>query len=217
MSLRKIDPEEALNAAFSTSQLQHICRAIDAVILQSGGVVEIARAAELDRVTLYRAFRLARGPRLDTMIRVLRTLGFRLIVVPREEMANRASREWGNRATRDQRVATARRFTRAFKIGKIEPLRKVFAETVHAQQNVAKLARAMKTSRENLYRVLSQYPDPKFDTLLSFFDALELRFAVWPLPLRRRPRLSILRGDNQRRISRTCCSKGDQKRTSRSP
>ena len=70
------DVEKLLNAAFETNDLQRICRAVDAAVLQSGSIIEIARAAELDRVTLYRAFRLEKGPALNNMIKVLRVLGF---------------------------------------------------------------------------------------------------------------------------------------------
>jgi probable addiction module antidote protein len=81
------DVERPLNAAFETNDLRRICRAVDAAVLRSGSIIEIARAAELDRVTLYRAFRLERGPALDNMIKVLRVLGFRLVVEVRGEMA----------------------------------------------------------------------------------------------------------------------------------
>jgi DNA-binding phage protein len=59
------DVERLLNAAFETNDLKRICRAVDAAVPQSGSIIEVARAAELDRVTLYRAFRLERGPALD--------------------------------------------------------------------------------------------------------------------------------------------------------
>jgi hypothetical protein len=36
--------ERLLNSAFKTSDMQNICRAVDASVLQSGGVIEIARA-----------------------------------------------------------------------------------------------------------------------------------------------------------------------------
>ena len=75
-----MDVEKLLNAAFKTNDLRSICRAVDAAVLQSGSIIQVARAAELDRVTLYRAFRLERGPALDNMIKVLRVLGFRLVV-----------------------------------------------------------------------------------------------------------------------------------------
>ena len=81
-----------------------------------------------------------------------------------------------------QAAATARRFTAAFKTGKRRSLLKVFSEEVHAQENVAELAKRMTVSREHLYRVFSVYLNPRFGTILSFLNALELRFAVERLP-----------------------------------
>jgi DNA-binding phage protein len=75
-----MDVEQLLNAALKTNDLRSICRAVDVSVLHSGSIIEVARAAELDRVTLYRAFRLERGPALDNMIKDLRVLGFRLVV-----------------------------------------------------------------------------------------------------------------------------------------
>ena len=49
-----MDVEMLLNKAFETNDLRRICRAVDAAVVQSGSIVEIARAAEIDRVTLYR-------------------------------------------------------------------------------------------------------------------------------------------------------------------
>ena len=87
------DVEKLLNAAFETNDLQRICRAVDAAVLRSGSIIEIVRAAELDRVTLYRAFRLEKGPALNNMIKVLRVLGFRLVVEVRREVANSHERD----------------------------------------------------------------------------------------------------------------------------
>lgn len=93
------DVEKLLNAAFETNDLQRICRAVDAAVLRFGSIIESARAAEVDRVTLYRAFRL---PALDNMIRVLRVLGFKLIVEVRYEVANREGRARGRREKREK-------------------------------------------------------------------------------------------------------------------
>ena len=174
------DVEKLLNAAFETNDLQRICRAVGAAVLRSGSIVEIARAAELDRVTLYRAFRLAKGPALDNMIKVLRVLGFRLVVEVRREVANSHERDvpGEGRSSARKRAATARRFTAAFKTGEMDALAKVFRETLQAQENVAEFACKTVTTRETLYRAFSQYPMPRFRTLLSFLSALDLQFAV---------------------------------------
>jgi DNA-binding phage protein len=182
---------ESLNAAFATNNLQCICRAVDAAVLQSGSIIEIARAAELDRATLYRAFRLERGPALDTMIKVLRVLGFELVVEVQSEVANSQSKEAspGGGSSKPQAVAIARRFTAAFKTGEMKLLLNVFKETLYSQDNVAQLASKTIRTREALYRVFDRNPMPRFSTLLSFLNALELRFAVRRLPHRFRLRL----------------------------
>lgn len=69
----------ALARAFATSDLRSICRAVDAAVVGEG-IAKIAQAAKVDRTTIYRAFRCESGPALDTMVRVLRVLGLRLIV-----------------------------------------------------------------------------------------------------------------------------------------
>ena len=179
------DVEKLLNAAFETNDLQRICRAVDAAVLRSGSIIEIVRAAELDRVTLYRNFRLAKGPALDNMIKVLRVLGFRLVVEVRREVANSHERDApveGRSSARKQAAATARQFTAAFKTEEMDLLVKVFKETLHSQENVAEFAGKTIRTREALYRVFTQNPMPRFSTLLSFLNALELQFAVRRLP-----------------------------------
>ena len=181
------DVEKLLNAAFETNDLQRICRAVGTAVLRSGSIIEIARAAELDRVTLYRAFRLAKGPALDNMIKVLHVLGFRLVVEVRREVANSHERDVPEvRSSARKRAATARRFTAAFKTGEMEALAKVFRETLQAQENVSEFACKTITTRETLYRAFNQYPMPRFRTLLSFLSALDLQFAVRRLARSRR-------------------------------
>ncbi len=175
------DVEKLLNAAFETNDLKMICRAIDAAVLQSGSTIEVARAAKLDRVTLYRAFRLEKGPALDNMIKVLSVLGFRLVVQVRSEVANNdasGAAPGGRSRAIKQAATTARRFTAAFKSGDRKLLVKVFKETLRAQENVAEFAGKTIRTRETLYRAFTQYPTPRFSTLLSFLNALDLRFAV---------------------------------------
>lgn len=181
--------EKLLNAAFETNDLKQICSAVDAAVHESGSsIAEIARAAELDRGTLYRAFRFARGPALDTMIKVLRVLGFRLVVEVRAQV-KRDAREEAN--PRKDASATARRFTSAFKTGEINSFVKAFKGALRAQENVAEFASKTIRTREALYRVFTQNPTPRFSTLLSVLNALDLRFGV------RRLRTS-------KRVSRTC-------------
>jgi len=178
------DVERLLNSAFETSDMKNICRAVDAAVLQSGGVIEIARTAKIDRVTLYRAFRLERGPTLDNMIKVLRVLGFHLIVELRCELASGHEElpKVGRSGGRKRAAASARRFTAAFKSGEMNQLAEVFKQTLREQENVAEFAGKTIRTREALYRVFTQNPMPRFRTLLSFLNALELRFAVRRLP-----------------------------------
>jgi DNA-binding phage protein len=172
--------EKMLNAAFETNNLQSICQAIDCATLQSGGVTEIARRAQIDRVTLYRGLRLEKGFALGNMIKVLRVLGFELIVQPVcgpliENKENVDSKKGGGTRTG---AATARRFTAAFKAEDMNALMNVFRETLLAQENVTQFAGKTNRTREALYRVFTHNPMPRFSTLLSFLNALELHFAV---------------------------------------
>jgi DNA-binding phage protein len=183
-AFRSSDVETLLNTAFETNDLKRICRAIDAAVLQSGSIIEVARAAKVDRVTLYRAFRLANGPALDNMIKVLRVLGFELVVEAGTGVANNdaSGAPTGVESTaRKQAATTARRFTAALKSGDRELLVKVFKETLRAQENVAEFAGKTIRTRETLYRAFNQFT-PKFSTLLSFLNALNLRFGVRRLP-----------------------------------
>jgi probable addiction module antidote protein len=189
LALVSNDLEKLLNAAFATNDLHRICRAIDAGVLKSSSIVEIAQAAEVDRTTLYRAFRCEKGPALDTMIKVLRVLGFQLVVEVGYQRAintaNRSSKRGGRRVKNElgpDAKATARIFTAAFRSREIGPLLEAFAETLRAQENVAKFARKTIRARETLYRVFTGSRTPRFSTVLSFLNALGLRFAVRRLP-----------------------------------
>ena len=175
--------DDSLNEALASNELERICRAVDDAILQSGRIVEIARAAQINRTTLYRAFRLQGGPGLDTMIKVLRALGFQLVVeLPQAVPNSNSNHQLVKRSTLPkedrQAIAIARRFTAALKTGNTSTLLEVFADALRAQENVAALAKRTTTSRENLYRVFSRNLNPRFSTLLSYVNALGLRFAV---------------------------------------
>lgn len=175
------NPEKLLTAAFEASDLRRICSAVDAGILQFSSIIEVARAAEVDRVTLYRAFRLGKGPALDTMIKVLRVLGFQLVVQARHTIDTAKPPSTRPRAAANAE-ATARVFSTAFESGENGPLLKAFAETLRAQENVTEFARKTIRSREALYRVFTGPRTPRFSTTLSYLNALGLRFAVRRLP-----------------------------------
>ena len=175
--------EEPLNAAFATNDLHRICRAIDAGLLKSFSIIEIARAAEVDRTTLYRAFRLEKGPALDTMIKVLRVLGFQLVVeVGSQHAINTASHASKRGEDKPGAKAIARILTDAFRSQEKAQLLKAFADALHTRENVSEFARKAMKSREALYRVFTGPRTPRFSTVLSFINALGLRFAVRHLP-----------------------------------
>lgn len=179
------DTEASLNAAFATSDLRVICRAVDACILSCSNVTEFSQAAEVDRTTLYRAFRLANGPALDTMTKVLQALGFELIVRVRDEAAKlrseseRLDKSSGfNSESRRATKAAARRFNIAFASRNVNLLLAAFAESLRLQANVSHFASKTIVSREALYRIFTGPRTPRFSTVLSFLNALGLRFAV---------------------------------------
>ena len=179
------DLEASLNAAFATSDLRVICRALDAGILSCSNVTEFSQAAEVDRTTLYRAFRLKNGPALDTMVKVLRALGFELIVQMQDEAAKlqsgseRLDKSGGlNSQSKRATKAAARRFNVAFTSRKANLLLAAFAESLRLQANVSHFASKTNVSREALYRLFTGPRSPRFSTVLTFLNALGLQFAV---------------------------------------
>jgi len=158
---------------------------VDACILSCSNVTEFSQAAEVDRTTLYRAFRLANGPALDTMTKVLQALGFELIVRVRDEAAKlrseseRLDKSSGfNSESRRATKAAARRFNIAFASRNVNLLLAAFAESLRFQANVSHFASKTNVSREALYRIFTGPRTPRFSTVLSFLNALGLRFAV---------------------------------------
>ena len=74
--------EKSLRVALATNNLWRICRAIDVAVIKRG-VERVAQSANVDRTTLYRAFRLRNGPAelaLETMVRALPVLSLALTV-----------------------------------------------------------------------------------------------------------------------------------------
>lgn len=163
----------ALAGAFATSDLRSICRSVDAAVVGEG-IAKVARAAKVDRTTIYRAFRCESGPALDTMVRVLRVLGLRLIV--RFEPYPYAE------APRPVSKTTARSLATAFRSGDLGLAIEALAETVRSHDNVSELARATLLSRENLYRSFAFPRIPRFRTVLIFLNALGLSLGIERLP-----------------------------------
>jgi DNA-binding phage protein len=174
--------EVSLGVAFATNDLRRICRAVDVAVVRCG-ISDVARDAELDRTTLYRAFRLKKGPGLDTMITVLRVLGFRLIVETRVQSGFQSAYR-SRHAPHLNARATARLLTAAFRTGDLDLVNEAFAKTLSSQENVSELARKTIRSREALYRAFAFRHIARFSTVLSFLNALELRFGVKQLRLK---------------------------------
>jgi probable addiction module antidote protein len=190
---RTLQLKKSLNVAFATNDLHRVCGAIDAAVLKSPTIIKVAQDAGVNRTTLYRAFRCQRGPTLSTMIKVLRVLGFQLVV--------QANRQRGRRPTRlrpiyersSDKKATARLLTVAFGSCDLNLVVKALAETLHAQENIARLARKTIRARESLYRAFAVHHIPRFSTVVSFLDALELQLAVTMLLPGNKPRKLIER------------------------
>ena len=81
------DIADRINRAFATSDITAICHAIgDATRLHN--ISDIAREAELERSSIYRAFAGENLPNFSTVLRVLDAMGFQLTVTQRR--GNRA-------------------------------------------------------------------------------------------------------------------------------
>lgn len=162
---------KSLQTAFATGDLLRICEAIDRSVVNFSSVTEVSKAAQIDRTTLYRAFRIKKGPALQTMIRVLHVLGFRLAVEVKKDSKNNAN------ATR-----TARAISKALKIGNMELLSQALAITACEQENVTAFAKEAHMSREWVYRLFAGTRLLRFGTLLSYLNALGgLRFSIVPI------------------------------------
>jgi probable addiction module antidote protein len=174
MTSTPIKAEKSLRVALATNNLRRICRAIDVAVHQVG--VEIAaQTANVDRTTLYRAFRLRNGPALETMVRVLEVLGLALTV---EVKSSQEASEHSGRVP-DVRAGEAARFlTAAFRSHDLDSVVMAFAEILSSQENVSEFARQTIRSREHLYRAFELPRRPRFSTLLSLLNALGLRFSV---------------------------------------
>lgn len=87
---RYLDSEEAI-AEYLTVVLEDGDPALLAAALgdiaRARGMADIARAAGLTREALYKALRPGAQPRFDTIARVCRALGLRLVAQPAQEAA----------------------------------------------------------------------------------------------------------------------------------
>jgi probable addiction module antidote protein len=173
--------EKSLRAAFTTNDLRRICSVVD-VAVHRYGISDFARDTGVDRTTLYRAFRLEKGPQLDTMVRVLRVLRFRLTVEIRDQSDFQATNRLSRHALQLDAKASARVLNAAFKSCDLDLVIEAFAETLKSQKNVSEFARKTTRSREALYRSFALPRVPRFSTVLSFLNALGLQFGIERLP-----------------------------------
>ncbi|MEO8321480.1 MAG: hypothetical protein ABI561_24520 [Bradyrhizobium sp.] len=155
----------SLNAALETNDLGRICRAIDQV-LKVIGLQKMADAAEINRVTLYRAFRLETATRLDLLIKILYLLDLELEVRTRS-LTRSPSKE-----------KSARSLSSAFARRDLSKILNSFAMVVRKEDNVTELAKMALLRRETLYQAFSQPRIPRFSTVLSILNALGMHFAV---------------------------------------
>jgi probable addiction module antidote protein len=73
---------EFLTLAFEKFDIEEIVKALESVLRAQENVLEFAKAASLERQSLYRAFRKSHVPQFSIVVQFLRALGLRLMVVP---------------------------------------------------------------------------------------------------------------------------------------
>jgi probable addiction module antidote protein len=174
MTLISREAEKSLRAALATNDLRRICSAIDIAVHQIG-VERVAQNADVDRTTVYRAFRLQSGPALETMVRVLLVLDLALTV---EVRSSQAPNQFSRRVPLVQSGKTARFLTAAFRSRDLDRVVRAFAEILSSQENISEFTRQTIRSREALYRAFTPPRRPRFSTLLSVLNALGLQFSV---------------------------------------
>jgi probable addiction module antidote protein len=167
-----------LNEAFETADITEICGAIDGLI-RLQGISRIAQQSGIERTHLYNAFSSERGPRLSTVISVLKATGLQLLVKPKN-FSNRAL-EYGRPETSEspklpsQRKSTAQFLNRAFGTCDLRSIAQAFGEVIRAQENVTAFARQAGLERTRLYRCFGGALTPEFSAVLGVVDALGLQ------------------------------------------
>jgi probable addiction module antidote protein len=181
--------EISLNAALRTADIRTICAAIDTALRKSSNVSRLANDAGVDRTALYRSFRSGqKGPRLDFAIDILGAMGVRFVVEFMRQPKSRPNPMARSRGPnihiefRSNSRLIAAYLTRAFETSEIISIVKAFSDVLRAQENVVELADKTVRARQSLYRAFTPPRIPKLSTVVSFLDALGLRFAVKPLP-----------------------------------
>jgi len=90
----KENPEEAhaylqvaLEEFEEDGDTEHLLLALRTVAEAQGGVPELARRINMEKMTLYKALSENGNPRLSTIYAILRGLGYRLMLAPLEKQA----------------------------------------------------------------------------------------------------------------------------------
>jgi probable addiction module antidote protein len=73
-----------LTEAFETNDPAYICVALDTVA-RAKGIADVAKATDLSRESLYKTFKETAKPEFDTVRKVMRSLGVKLVAEPIEE------------------------------------------------------------------------------------------------------------------------------------
>lgn len=90
----KADPEEAhaylqvaLEEFEEDGDTEHLLLALRTVAEAQGGVPELARRINMEKMTLYKALSEKGNPRLSTIYAILRGLGYKLMLAPLEKQS----------------------------------------------------------------------------------------------------------------------------------
>ena len=180
--------EAALNCALKTADTKSICAAIDTIVRRSPNVSQLAKEAGISRSMLYRSLRGKKGPTLVTILRILRSVGFQLVVKferqPKKDKPNpfgQSSKTTAHLELRGDSKASAKFLTRAFENDDLIEITKALEDTLRAQENVVEFAKRTSMRRSALYRAFSGSHVPQFSTIIHFLHALGLHLAVVPL------------------------------------
>jgi probable addiction module antidote protein len=168
-----------LNDAFETADMAEVCTAIDGLIrLQS--VSRIAQKSGIERAHLYGAFSSERGPRLSTVMSVLKALRLQLLVKPKQNSCKLPRQQdvpetRQSPKVRSQRKSTAQFLNKAFDTSDLRSIAQAFGQVIRAQENVSEFARQAGLERTRLYRCFGGNLTPEFSAVLGVVNALDLQ------------------------------------------
>jgi probable addiction module antidote protein len=147
-------------------------------LIRLQSVSRIAQKSGIERAHLYGAFSSERGPRLSTVISVLKALGLHLRVKPKENSPPR--RHYKSETSQSpklwsQRKPTAQFLNNAFDTSDLRSIARAFGQVIRAQENVTEFARQAGLERTRLYRCFGGTLTPEFSAVLGVVNALELQ------------------------------------------